>query len=74
MAQLAARGDLEPGQEFVHESIIGSQFTGRIESRTQVGAFDAIVPSIEGWARIYGHNVITVDPTDDPYWQGFSVT
>jgi 4-hydroxyproline epimerase len=74
MAQLAARGELCPGDEFVHESYIGSQFTGRFEDRARVGDFDAIIPSIEGWARIYGTNRITVDPADDPYWRGFLVT
>ena len=74
MAQLAARGKLKLGDSFVHESYIGSQFTGRIEALSQVGQYPAIVPSIEGWARIYGENRITVDPADDPYWQGFVVT
>jgi len=74
MAQLAARGELSVGDVFVHESYIGSQFTGRVEAETRVGDYAAIVPSIEGWARIYGHNVITVDPDDDPFWQGFTVT
>ncbi len=74
MAQLAARGELQVGDVFVHESYIGSLFTGRVEAATRVGEFDAIVPSIEGWARIYGENRITVDPEDDPYWQGFMVT
>jgi len=74
MAQLAARGELAPGESFVHESYIGSQFTGCIEAITRVGEFPAIVPSVEGWARVYGHNVITVDPDDDPFWQGFVVT
>ncbi len=73
MAQLAARGELAQGDDFVHESYIGSQFTGRVEALTQVGDFDGIVPSIEGWARVYGHNEITVDPDDDPFWQGFVV-
>jgi 4-hydroxyproline epimerase len=74
MAQLAAHGRLKVGDCFIHESIIGSQFTGCIEAAATVGDFDAIIPSVEGWARIYGHNVITVDPGDDPYWRGFSVT
>jgi len=73
MAQLAARGALSAGDAFVHESYIGSQFHGRVESLTQVGDFPAIVPSIEGWARVYGHNLITVDPDDDPFWAGFTV-
>jgi len=74
MAQLAARGALQTGERFVHESYIGSQFIGRIEACARVGPFDAIVPSVEGWARIYGRNLITVDPEDDPYWQGFQVS
>ncbi|MFI4994716.1 MAG: 4-hydroxyproline epimerase [Hyphomicrobiales bacterium] len=73
MAQLAALGKLKEGDEFVHESIILSSFTGRIEGRTKVGDLDAIVPSIEGWARVTGQNTIIVDDRD-PYWQGFSVT
>lgn len=74
MAQLAARGELSPGDDFVHESYIGTQFSGRVETVTRVGEFDAIVPSIEGWARVYGNNVITVDAADDPLWEGFVVT
>ena len=74
MAQLTARGKLAKGERFVHESYIGSQFTGRVEDLARVGEYPAIVPSIEGWARIYGDNAITVDPEDDPYWQGFLVT
>lgn len=74
MAQLAAKGKLTKGDRFVHESYIGSQFTGTVEDITRVGDKPAIIPSIEGWARIYGENTITVDPEDDPYWQGFLVT
>ncbi len=74
MAQLAARGELSVGDAFVHESYIGSRFIGRVEATAQVGDYPAIVPSVEGWARVYGHNVITVDPDDDPFWEGFIVT
>jgi len=73
MAQWAARGDLRPGDRFVHESIIGSLFTGRVEATAEVGGKPAIVPSIEGWARIYGDNVITIDE-HDPFAHGFLVT
>jgi 4-hydroxyproline epimerase len=62
------------GDEFIHESYIGSQFKGRVEAAVQVGPYPAIIPSVEGWARVYGHNVITVDPKDDPFWEGFVVT
>lgn len=73
MAQWAAKGMLKPGDEFIHESIIGSKFTGRIEGETTVGGKPAIIPSIEGWARIYGENKITIDSEDDPYAFGFQV-
>ena len=70
MAQLAARGDLELGDTFVHESIISSMFTGCLEAETTVGGLPAIIPSIEGWARVYGHNSITIDERD-PLSHGF---
>ena len=72
MAQLAARGALQPGDDFVHESIIGSLFEGRVEQATTVGGFAAIIPSIKGWAIQTGVNTIQVDQRD-PYWDGFTV-
>lgn len=72
MAQWHAKGKLKIGEEFIHESIIGSQFIGRIEKETFIGDKKAIIPSIEGWARIYGHNTIIIDD-EDPYAKGFQV-
>jgi 4-hydroxyproline epimerase len=72
MAQLAARGELKVGDEFVHESIIGSLFRGRVEAPAKVGNHDGIVPSIEGWARMTGFNTIFIDERD-PYAHGFQV-
>ena len=72
MAQLAARGRLKPGDEFVHESIIGSLFEGRVEAADTVGNFAAIRPSIAGWARMHGLNTIFVDERD-PFRHGFQV-
>ena len=72
MAQLAAKGRLAVGDDFVHESIIGSLFRGRIEAAATVGNTPAIVPSIEGWARVTGLNTITIDDRD-PYAHGFQV-
>jgi 4-hydroxyproline epimerase len=59
MAQLVALGKLEIGQAFVHESIIGSLFKGRVEKAAKVGNYAAIIPSIEGWARTTGYNTIS---------------
>ncbi len=73
MAQWYAQGKLKKGDEFIHESIIGSKFIGRIEEETTADGKPAIRPSIEGWARIYGQNTITIDPDDDPYAFGFQV-
>ena len=73
MAQWFAKGKLKKGEDFIHESIIGSKFTGRIEEVTEIGGKPAIRPSIEGWAKIYGENTIGIDPGDDPYAFGFSV-
>lgn len=72
MAQWYAKGKLKPGDEFVHESYIGSQFIGRIEEETQLAGQAAIVPSVEGWAIITGYSQIIIDDID-PYKEGFQV-
>ncbi len=81
MAQLFTKGLLKQGDTFVHESYIGSQFTGKIEQVIELssangnaanGKIPAIMPSIEGWARVFGKNCITIDD-DDPYAFGFVV-
>jgi 4-hydroxyproline epimerase len=73
MAQWFAKGKLKEGDIFIHESIIGSKFTGTIEKIAEVGGKPAIIPGIEGWAKIYGHNTISIDDEDDPYAYGFQV-
>jgi len=72
VAQLFATGRLQEGEAFVHESIIGSTFTGRVARQTTVGGKPAIIPTIEGWARVTGYNTIFVDDRD-PFWAGFQV-
>jgi 4-hydroxyproline epimerase len=73
MAQWYAKGLLNKGDLFVHESIIGSTFTGRIETETTIAGKKAMRPSIEGWAKIYGFNTISINKEDDPYAYGFQV-
>ncbi len=73
LAQWFSKGKLKPGQDFIHESIIGSKFIGRIEEVTELAGKKAIIPSVEGWAKVYGYNTITIDPEDDPYAYGFQV-
>ncbi|MCO4291957.1 4-hydroxyproline epimerase [Solitalea sp. MAHUQ-68] len=72
LAQWYAKGKLKPGQDFIHESIIGSKFIGRIEEETELDGKPAIIPSVEGWAMVYGYNTIVIDD-DDPYAHGFQV-
>jgi 4-hydroxyproline epimerase len=73
LAQLYAKGKLKVGEEFIHESFIGSTFVGKVEQATSIGNLQAIVPSIKGWAKIYRHNTISIDTDNDPYAYGFSV-
>lgn len=72
MAQWYAQGKLRKGKDFIHESVIGSKFIGRIEEETELDGMKAIIPSIEGWAKITGYNTIIIDD-DDPYAQGFQI-
>ena len=72
MAQLYSRGELSINQDFIHESIIGSQFKGKIVGEEELKGFNAILPRISGWAKITGQNRITIDKSD-PFWEGFQV-
>ncbi|WP_142188786.1 4-hydroxyproline epimerase [Arenibacter algicola] len=72
MAQWHAKGKLKVGDEFIHESFIGSQFVGKVEEETTLAGKTAIIPSIKGWAQVYGYNIIIIDD-DDPYAHGFQV-
>lgn len=73
MAQLVARGRLNVGDTFVHESIIGTMFDCKVEGVATVGDKQGIVPSVAGWARVIGHNTIFVDSCD-PLAHGFQLS
>ncbi len=70
MAMLHARGQLPLEQDFVHESTLGSLFTGRLVGETRVGDYPAVIPTIKGSAYITGFNTLLVSP-DDPFPNGF---
>lgn len=72
MATLHARGQLKVGDEFRHEGILGTVFTGHVVEETTVGEYRAIVPTITGQAWITGFASYVVDPTD-PFPDGFTV-
>lgn len=73
MAQWHAKGKLKKGVDFIHESFIGSKFTGRVEEEVELNGIKAIIPSVEGWAKVFGYNTIKIDAEDDPYAHGFQV-
>lgn len=73
MAQWYAKGKLKKGEDFVHESFIGSKFVGCIEEIVNLAGQPAIIPSIKGWAKVYGYNNIIINDEDDPYAYGFQV-
>jgi proline racemase len=70
MAQLAARGELGLNEDFVHGSLIGRSFTGRLVGRTTVGGYDAVIPTVRGSAWLTGMGHYLLDP-DDPFPAGF---
>lgn len=72
LASLYARGELGIGEQFVHESIIGSLFRCQIVGETEVGDFPAITPQITGSAYVTGMHTFVIDP-DDPLSQGFQL-
>jgi proline racemase len=59
-------------QDFRHEGILGTVFTGRLLAETQVGPYTAVVPTLSGTAWITGMAQYVVDP-DDPFPNGFTV-
>jgi proline racemase len=72
MATLHARGRLRLYEDFVHESILNTIFTGRLIAETRVGDYPAVIPTIRGSAWITGFASYVLDPTD-PFPEGYTV-
>jgi proline racemase len=72
MATLHARGRLGLNEDFRHEGILGTVFTGRLVAETKVGQYPAVVPTLSGQAWITGFASYVVDP-EDPVPEGFTV-
>ena len=70
LADLHAREELKLNENFVHESIIGTRFKGKILAETEVGGFKAVIPEITGSAYITGINNLLIDQ-NDPVKNGF---
>jgi proline racemase len=72
MATLHARGRLAVGEDFRHEGILGTVFTGRLLEETKIDERAAVIPEITGRAWITGFADYVFDPTD-PFPEGFTV-
>lgn len=72
MATLFARGELGLNQDFRHEGLLGTIFTGRLLSETKVGSYPAVLPTLSGQAWITGLSNYVLDP-DDPFPEGFTI-
>jgi proline racemase len=65
LAVLAASGRIAPGQELVHDSIVGSRFRARILNSATSEGRDAVIPLVTGSAYRTGEHTFVVDPADD---------
>jgi proline racemase len=72
MATLYAKGELALGNDFVHQGILGSTFTGRLVEKAMVGGYEGAIPTIRGQAWITGFAEYVVDATD-PFPNGYTV-
>jgi len=72
MAVLHAKGELQLQQDFRHEGILGTIFTGRLLEETRVGDYPAVVPTITGQAWITGFSSYVIDESD-PFPEGFTL-
>jgi proline racemase len=59
-----ARGEIGTGEPITIESIIGSKFTGRVTQTETFGPYSAVIPEVEGTARITGRHEFLIDPAD----------
>jgi proline racemase len=72
MAALYAKGELQLNQDFRHEGLLGTIFTGRLIRETTIGPYKAVVPTLSGQAWITAFNTYVLDPAD-PFPEGYSV-
>jgi len=61
LAALDARGELPRGQALVHQSIVGTQFTGRVVGEEAGG----VITEVEGSAHLTGRHEFSLEPDDE---------
>ncbi len=72
MAVLHAKGQLALNEEFHHEGILGTIFTGKLIDTCKVGHYDAVIPTIKGQAWITANSHYVISPSD-PFPEGFTI-
>ena len=72
MAAKHAREELALGERFVHESLLGTTFAGTLYGITDVGPYQAVLPSVSGRGWITGFNQYVLDE-DDPFPRGYTL-
>lgn len=72
MAVLHAKGELPLHQDFRHQGILGTVYTGRLEEEARIGDRAAVVPTLAGTSWIHGINTIVLDH-DDPFPEGYTL-
>lgn len=70
LAALYADHEIGLGEEYWHESVIGSEFIGRVTEETTFADRPAVITEISGRAYITGFNQFVIDPRD-PFREGF---
>ena len=64
LAVMHAKGQITIGEPFIHESIIGTRFTGEILGSVQVGSVSGLQTAITGRAWITAFHQYVLDPSD----------
>ena len=72
LAALVAKGELDLGEEFVYESIVGTKFIGKALEKTKVGDYEGVIPQIRGRAFIIAKGEF-ISNEDDPLDKGFLI-
>jgi proline racemase len=70
LALLHATGALSLGETLIHESIIGSRFTGCVVEQTMEAGRKAVITEVEGSAWLTGYHTFVLE-SDDPLATGF---
>ena len=73
LAIMHAKGQIETGQQFIHESVIGSKFISEVAGTTKVGKYDAVIPAVAGRCWITHISQHGLDPSD-PFPQGYTLS